>query len=178
MTMTPLHREVGAAVERVRAELVSEAERNRFPAPKFVAHPPAAQQSIAALEAHHHTILPPTYRAFLELHDGYAGLAGGGDMLSARATLPGGTHHEPVLRWKRMCADYGSAEVVDGIVIASSLQPNWWLYIDVNRPRAAGEFTLVYWMGDTTQDLGSLLDYFEFVVMSCRADLSVKPPHR
>lgn len=168
---SPLHREVAAAVERVRAELSDEAARLRFPPPNFVPKPPATPDAIAALETHHHIRLPPSYRAFLELHDGYEGLAGGGDMLSAQAILPGGSHHELVLRWKRMCADYGSAEVVDGIVIASSTQPNNWLYIDVNRPLEGGEYTLVYWMGDTSQDLGSLLEYFEFVVMSCRATL-------
>ena len=63
-----------------------------------------------------------------------------------------------------MSADYGSGEVLDGVVIASSVQPNNWIFIDPNKPSGKHEFTIIQWMGDTTQEFADLLEYFQFVL--------------
>jgi hypothetical protein len=50
--------------------------------------PPASEEQIALYEKHLGRPLPPSYRAFLSLHDGYQALAYPGDMLSIEDVMP------------------------------------------------------------------------------------------
>lgn len=168
--MAPLAERMAALVARVRREIEAEAQRLRVPPPVLRPNPPASPAAIESFERHVQMPMPPSYRAFLALHDGYAGLAHGGDFLPLAELMPGGAAQARIHAWKRQCADYGSPEVMDGIVIASTRQPNNWLYIDPNQPPRDGELPLVLWMGDTAETFVDLFDYLEFVIEVCGED--------
>lgn len=81
--------------------------------------------------------LPPSYRAFLSMHDGYEWLAFPGHMLGLEEVIPGGEYWEDIREWKLGMADAGLAQSLDGIVIAYLDQPNNWAYLDPDRPDGA-----------------------------------------
>ena len=170
--MPDLQRQIADTIVLVRSELEAQCRRRGVPPPVLRPHPPADEGLIAELERHHQIRLPPSYRAFLSLHDGYDGLAYYGDLLSVRSALPGGSQYQEIVTWKKRCADYGSGEVLDGVVIGSSLQSNQWLFIDINRPAPRGEYIFVDWIGESSEEFASLIDYFDFVVTTCRIDLA------
>src|SRR5678815_389707 len=102
---------------------------------------PASEEEIRVYEKELGIALPKTYRAFLELHNGYSGLTIPGSMLSIQSVRPGGESFPKIKEWKTETARYGSAQVLDGIVIASMDGPNQWTYLDPNRPTSEGELT-------------------------------------
>jgi cell wall assembly regulator SMI1 len=173
--MDALQERMCALVAQTRREIEAEAQRLDLPTPKLRPHPPALPALVESFERNVQLRLPPSYRAFLALHDGYEGLAHGGDLLPLASLLPGGAAQARIIAWKRQCADYGSVEVLDGIVIASTRQPNQWLYIDPNAQPAGDEFPLVLWMGDTMEIFVDLFDYLKFVIEICRDDTDTDP---
>jgi cell wall assembly regulator SMI1 len=164
--------EVREIVARLEHELIEEAKRRNYAPPKLRPHPPATPTEIAQYEAYLQIALPRSYRIFLGLYNGYDALAYGGDMLSIQDVMPSGKWYLKIQKWKKLCADYGSGEVLDGIVIASSLQPNQFVYLNPDKPANGDELTIVEWMGDSYREFPDLMKFFEEVIIVCRLDLA------
>lgn len=126
------------------------------------ARPPAAAAAIEAYEKYLGLRLPPYYRAFLELYDGYEALAfPGRDLLSIESVMPGGAHYDDIAEWKKLSTEVGAGEVLDAIVIANSDQPNNWDYLDPNRLSDGGELVVVRWTPSRSLRFANFRDYLE-----------------
>jgi cell wall assembly regulator SMI1 len=140
-------------------------ELSQFPGWDFIRplpHPPASPEQIADYERRLGMELPPSYRAFLGLHNGYDWLAYPGHMLAIDDVQPGGEWFEPLQRWKQSAAKWGASEVLDGVVIANLGQPNNWVYLDPLRPQAEpGELTLVEWEPEDSHVHADLIGFLE-----------------
>jgi hypothetical protein len=124
-------------------------------------YPPASPKAIAAVEKYLGLSLPPSYRAFLELHNGYDCLAYPGHMLPVEAHMPGSEWHDTIVDWKKMTATSGGAEVLDGIFIAYLDSPNNWAFLDPNKPRPGGELTVVKWLNADTAEYADVVEFLE-----------------
>lgn len=93
-------------------------------------HPPASEAEIEAYETCLGVSLPPSYRAFLSLHNGYDWLAYPRHMLAIQDLMPNGKWHAAMLEWRRVSARCGAPEVASAIVIAYMGQANNWVYLD------------------------------------------------
>src|SRR5262245_5859796 len=131
----PLSRQaVREAIARLADAVTGCARREQFKTFKLRPRPPARADQIERYERYLALTLPVTYRWFLELHNGYGHLVFPGDMLSIEEVMAGGARYNDIRDWKRLCSDYGSGEVLDGVVIASRGEPNDWVYLDPNKP--------------------------------------------
>lgn len=160
-----------ASIARLKQALADYRERegfeDRVPAPR----PPADEAEIVAYERHLGIRLPESYRIFLQLHDGYDWLAYPGHMLSIRSVMPGGEWYEDICEWKRDTVEYGSGEVLDGIVIATVDEAtNWKLYLDPNRPSRQGELTVVEWTPNESYEYADLIEFFDELTLTWSED--------
>lgn len=151
-----------------RLREVKKAYRNLRPA----ASSPASEEEIRRYEKELGVALPKTFRAFLELHNGYSGLTIPGSMLSIQSVRPGGEAYSKIKEWKLETARYGSAQVLDGIVIASMDGPNQWAFLDPNRPTSEGELTVVSWQPDSSQEFPDLIKFFEELIDYCHFSIA------
>jgi hypothetical protein len=138
--------------------------------------PPATEEEIARYEEYLGLKLPPSYRAFLKLHNGYDYLAYPGHMLSIQAVMPRGKWHKKIKDWKTTTAKYGSGEVLDGIVIANLDGPNNWTFLDPNKPTEGGEFAVVRWLSGDSDDYLDLVAFLENRIGLCRRIAAGPPP--
>ncbi len=168
--MDLLQRRMRDVVDRLAAAQREQALRKGWRPPALRPHAPAKPEDLGRLEAHWELPLPPSYRAFLELHDGYEGLALGGDLFAVADVLPGGRWDEPVRKWKRLSADYGDGSVLDGYFIANSEQPNVWTFLDPNRPVQKGELTVVWSLGSGSLGFSELSLWFEQLIALCKIE--------
>lgn len=127
-------------------------------------YPPATQQEVADYEAYLGLSLPHTYREFLLLHNGYDWLAYPGHMLSIPAVMPEGQWYDEIVEWKQTSAEYGSGEVVDGIVIANLGDANNWAYLNPDKPSGEDEMTIVIDLNSTVTELANLLELFDWCI--------------
>jgi cell wall assembly regulator SMI1 len=139
-------------------------------------YPPAPENVIAAFERHFEIKIPPTYRAFLELHNGYDYLAYPGHMLSVEKIMPGGEWYKLIQTWKGLSADYGNGEVLNGIVIANLDSPNKWVYLDPTKPGKQGEFTVVHYLPDESTEYPDLIAFFEDRIRYCNLRVDFSAP--
>ncbi|MCA8950139.1 MAG: SMI1/KNR4 family protein [Planctomycetes bacterium] len=121
--------------------------------------PPATAEKLRAFEDHVGVPLPAAYRAFLEIHDGYHHLLYPGSFYSIADLLPGGAAHAKVVEWKRMCSDYGNGEVLDGLVVANTGQPNNWAYFDPDQVSPQGDPALVSFTPSDSEAFPDLLEF-------------------
>jgi len=148
-----------AELEGKLRELATYPEYNRL---SLVALPPASEDEIVRYETYLGRPLPPSYRAFLSLHNGYRGLAYPGDMLSIDDVMPGGTWYDRISKWKKTSAKYGSTEVIDAVVIANLGQPNNWAYLDPKRVSAkTKEMKVVEWEPEDSDEYQNVLKFLE-----------------
>jgi cell wall assembly regulator SMI1 len=138
-----MHEHLRQLIAALVTEIRRYAERKHDPARMPAPNPPATSDEIRALESHIGRRLPDSYRAFLELHNGFTNLAYPGDMLRVVDMLPGSRIYERIREWKRMTAQYGGGEVLDGVVIADGNEPNHWVYLDPNAPTSNNEWAVV-----------------------------------
>ncbi len=134
--------------------------------------PPASPADLARYEGYLELSLPSSYRAFLELHDGYDFLVPTGPMLWTTAAQPGGEFFERIRDWKTTTAEYGSGEVLDGIVIAYHGQPNSWTYLDPNQPRDDGELAIVKFSPEMSVDFPDIMSFLAHCIEI--VDLSIE----
>ncbi len=86
--MTDLEERMAALVERIRVQL-AELDQVTGEALPNALGPPAAPAQVADLERQRRVRLPADYRAFLSLHDGWAGFSGENALLSTQEMLRG-----------------------------------------------------------------------------------------
>ena len=134
------------------------------------AHPPARPRAIARLENQWGISLPGSYRAFLELSDGYEELAYPGHMLSVADVLNAGTWRDQIDRWKKRVAR-GSGERIDGFVFANLGGLNKWAYLDPRRPGRGNEITIVEWDPEQTEEYPDLFAFLEECLATVRYGL-------
>lgn len=149
MATDGIHTRLEQLISELLAEIRRYAERKHNPARVPVPNPPATQGEIQALQEHIGRQLPNSYRAFLELHNGFTNLAFPGDMLRIADIMPPSPIHARIVEWKKLSAQYGSGEVLDGLVIADGNHPNHWVYLDPNAPSGPNEWSVV---ADTPSD--------------------------
>jgi len=136
------HAQIREAVAEVLPDLGRLSAHQRYSDVIPRANRPATDRQIVSYEQYLGLRLPPSYRAFLELHNGYEWLAFPGHMLSIQDVVPGGEYFDDIKEWKTVMAEAGLSEALDGIVVAYLDQPNNWAYLDPNRARDGGEFDL------------------------------------
>lgn len=135
------------------------------------ARPPASAQALSRYEAALGLPLPNSYRAFLELHDGYDYLIPTGPMFSTTEAIPGGAFFDQIREWKQTTSDYGGGEVLDGIVIGYHGQPNNWAYLDPNQRREEGELAVISFTPEMSADFANLLEFFDYCLEVVRLSL-------
>jgi SMI1/KNR4 family protein SUKH-1 len=160
--------EVGQAIARLANEVDLLSKRIDDKRVKLKAYPPATAQEIKRYEDYLEMSLPDSYRTFLEIHNGYDWLVYPGHMLSISAVMPGGSWCKKIRDWKKMSADYGSGEVLDGIVIANLGQPNNWAFLDPNTHTGKGEFAIVRWLSGDSSVYQRLVDFLSARARFCK----------
>jgi cell wall assembly regulator SMI1 len=130
-------------------------------------NPPATVRTISEYEKRIGLKLPSSYRAFLELHNGYDWLAFSGSFLSVQDVCPGGSYYKEIVDWKKSSARYGLGEVLDGLVIAHLGQPNNWVYLDPNRKSDKDEMVVVKWNPSSSQEYPDLIGFLRQRIELC-----------
>lgn len=164
-------------VGRLVPEVVAHAQRRGKtvqPTPK----PPASKSEIAKYEEYLGLRLPPTYRTFLELHNGYDWLAYPGHMLSTGDVAPGGDWYDRIRAWKTTTAQYGVGEVLEAIVIANLGSEVNWGYLDPTRPSVDAEFIACRWLNGDRDDFPDVVEFLESRIRFCRIDLRPRSGRR
>jgi hypothetical protein len=111
--------------------------------------------------------LPPSYRQFLSLHNGWQMAMGAVDLLSVEEML-GGPRHEKVLRWQREQAKAGDPFAPNGLVVGhSDITPTVFL-LDPSSPDEDGEWPLIRYDYSPEQVYPSFLDWLESSVQTFR----------
>jgi hypothetical protein len=127
------------------------ADRRDQPSRAPVPGPPAREEDIAMLESRIGRRLPATYRAFLELHDGFANLAFPGSMLRLsdrrpKATVTREDDLDGVVDHRRLVTQYDDGDTqVEALIIADYSEPNHWAYLDPAAPSGDQEWTVVFY---------------------------------
>lgn len=171
--MATLHAQLEDVIARLVSAIKEVAAISHFDEVDPKPRPPASAESIERYEQFLGQRLPDSYRAFLELHDGYDFLAYPGHMLSIREVMPGSPVYARIIEWKKMTTDYGGGEVLDGIVIAPLGEPNDWVYLDASRPSGSGELTVVAHYPDDSHEFQDLLEFFESRIRYCAVAIDV-----
>jgi hypothetical protein len=130
-------------------------------------NPPASSREIDAYERRIGLKLPASYRAFLELHNGYDWLAFFGPFLSIGEVSPGGSYFDDIVNWKKSSVRYGLGEVLDGIVIAHLGQPNNWVFLDPNKRSQDDEMTVVNWDPSTPREYPNVVEFLRQRINLC-----------
>jgi hypothetical protein len=169
--MPSIQQQMQDVISRLVPEIIAHAQRHGETDVRPVPSPPATRTEIAAYEKYLELELPPSYRAFLELHNGYIWLAYPGGVLSTHDVMPGGDWYDRIQKWKKMSARYGMGEVLDAIVFANLDSSLNWGYMDPNRPTAKGELTTCRWLNGDRDDYPDLVEFFESRIRFCRIDL-------
>ena len=102
---------------------------------------PAPEEALHALEERLGRPLPPSYRAFLALHDGWAMAFGGADLLSA-ADVDGGRLAERIGRWRRQAIAAGDAGAAHAVVVGAHPATATLLWLDPADMTADGEWAV------------------------------------
>jgi hypothetical protein len=172
--MAALSNQVKETVERMAEAIKGFAKREGYKdvAPK--PRKPAKDSDLEKYEKYLGQKLPPSYREFLKLHDGYDWLAFPGHMLSIKDVMPGGEWHNNIKEWKQMFADYGRGEVVSGIVFAYLEEPNDYCYFDTEKPAKKKELPVVKFTANDPEEFPNLLAYFENIIEFCSTDFPTK----
>lgn len=122
--------------------------------------PPASEQRIRLLEERLSLPLPPSYRAFLSLHDGWRMVAAETDLLSIDEMLAG-PYAEKVRRWQEQAAKWGDEPGGSGLVIGFSMISQSRIILDPARADATGEWMLVEKYKDEEVEYRSFVEWLE-----------------
>ncbi len=89
--------------------------------------PPASDKELRTLEGHRGRALPPSYRAFLTLHDGWRMAGGAVDLVPVRDLLDG-PRAGAIRKWKEEAQTHGDAVAVRSLVVGvSAVTATRWL---------------------------------------------------
>jgi hypothetical protein len=106
--------------------------------------PPNTEERIRQLEDHVDYRLPPSYRMFLSLHDGWNNWEGDERLLSI-GDFYSGRYFEQVRKIKQFAWDEGISVLVEGIVVGVCLTSASLLLLDPTRTDERGEMEIVNW---------------------------------
>jgi hypothetical protein len=153
--------------ERVRVSVSRGVnERTRFYASidledEQVLGPSASTDSINLLEeSSGGKRLPPSYRCFLALHDGWAMVDGGCDLLSIKQMLSGPVA-ERVRKWQAAMLKEGQAALASGLVIGYSAISQKRIVLDLARRDEDNECVLIQWDSDEWIEYPSFIGWLE-----------------
>lgn len=134
----------GPAMDRLVQQLAQALRASEEGEPP-VGRPAAPEKRIRRFEKHLGLTLPPSYRAFLAVHDGYDRLAWPGHLRPIASLLPGGRWFKEHRRWQRELR--GEGELDHEVIPIGSIDEatNWMLYLDPGRATADGELAVVEW---------------------------------
>ena len=132
---------------------------------------PASQTKLALLEAKYGKGLPPSYRCFLALYDGWSMVDGAMDLLSIDEML-GGQREEDIEEWQRQEREAGDTVAADSIVIGLSEVTPTKLLLDPGRINSLGEWSVIQhhkgeeadypsfliWLEESIDEFGELID--------------------
>jgi hypothetical protein len=135
--------------------------------------PPASEASIAQLEQHVGRSLPPSYRAFLTVHDGWRMVDAETDLLSIEEML-GGRRAEKIRQWQQDAAKWGDEIGGQGLVIGFSDVSQSRIILDPRRINEDDEWRLFENYKDEEQEYDSFLEWLEQSVEDYQ-DLAVDP---
>ena len=129
--------------------------------------PPAPEDKIRRLETLLGRELPPSYRLFLSLHDGWRDWEGDQDILSVDDHEQG-PYRELIERFRRSAWEEGWPAVLDGIIIAACLTSNSLLILDTSKIDERGEMEIVNW------ELQEIARYSDFLDMLQRTAVNLQ----
>lgn len=104
--------------------------------------PPASETDLVGLETWLGKPLPPSYRAFLSLHNGWRQVDGAMDLLSTEEIIKG-PRHKIIQAWQAQLKKIGDFVAANSIVIGLSEVTATKLLLDPNRTNPQGEWTVV-----------------------------------
>lgn len=121
--------------------------------------PPAGEAEIRELEERIGHSLPPSYRAFLLMHNGWQMVSATTDLLSVGDMLRGPIH-DRVMRWQQRAAQSGNALAGKGLVIGYSKLTQTRVILDPDDV-VDGEWRLIEMYKDEEVEYSSFLEWLE-----------------
>ncbi|VWX55962.1 hypothetical protein VARIO8X_110051 [Burkholderiales bacterium 8X] len=109
-----------------------------------VMQPPASEEQIARLESHLGVVLPPLYKAFLRICNGWTFFFADMHLLSVEEQISG-DFARYVHQWKGEQWAEGEEVPVEAIVFAIAIDTNHALLFDTKTTREDGEMEVVWW---------------------------------
>jgi cell wall assembly regulator SMI1 len=135
--------------------------------------PPATEERIARLEQHVGRALPPSYKTFLSLHNGWRMVDAETDLLSIEEML-GGPRADRIREWQQNAAKWGDEVGGHGLVIGFSDISQSRIILDPRGVSADGEWKLYENYKDEEQEYDSFLEWLEQSVDDYQ-DLAMNP---
>ena len=121
---------------------------------------PATEEQVSRLETRLGYKLPPTYRTFLLLHNGWEGFKGDQKLLSTEDHQKG-PYAKTVRDLKRQAFEDGDALIVEGLVICiESGNTTSCVVIDTSETDRRGEMEVAVW---ELEEVGRYKDFLEFL---------------
>lgn len=104
--------------------------------------PPASEAQLAELEARLKRPLPPSYRTFLKLHNGWRMASGAVDLLSVEEMLEG-PRADKIKKWQAEAEKAGDPLAANGLVIGFGEATSIRLLLDPSTLDETGEWAIV-----------------------------------
>jgi hypothetical protein len=122
--------------------------------------PPATEADIAKLEAWLGSPLPPSYRLFLSLHDGWSEFQADISLLSIEEQMHGDAS-EYIRSWKSDAWAKGEAVLLNGLVIGVETGAGKGYIIDTAQRDDRGEMDIIYWVFFETERYPDFLEMLQ-----------------
>jgi hypothetical protein len=122
--------------------------------------PPASAELIRKLEQTLQRPLPPSYRAFLALHDGWRMVDGDTDLLSVNELLAG-PRAAKIRAWQKQMLKGGEELPGRGFIIGYSDISQSRIILDPSQISSDGEWRLVQWDKDGESHYDSFIEWLE-----------------
>jgi hypothetical protein len=122
--------------------------------------PPASESAIQAYEKKLGFSLPPSYRTFLSLHDGWEGFEGDIRLLSIRE-MTRGEYAEWIKEVKQDAWEDGETLLIEGLIIGIDLDSTSCYVLDRAKVNEQGEMPVVNWDDEVIaryKDFAAMLD--------------------
>ena len=123
--------------------------------------PPASVDALQRLESRCGFPLPPTYREFLTISNGFQGIAGGFDLLGCEQMLRP-EYDEEVRRIRTLAWDSGQRSPLEGFAVGLRPGSDALVLLDRSRPTRGGELTVVHWCYSTLGESSSFSDFLAY----------------
>lgn len=121
---------------------------------------PAAETSIQKLESVLGAPLPPSYREFLRIHNGWKEIDGGVDLLPLEELL-GATNEHDLSAWKQAAIDAGDDVAARCLVIGASLITATKYLLDPAAASQDGEWPLLQYHHEIEAEAPSFIEWLE-----------------